>query len=98
MNVGFAVLKKPSEPSPFTKAHAHFQKQRNIKCRCQDPRKILNVSEDSTLEEIKDAYRNLMKRSHPDVSGSDGKQAVLLINAYRELREGTNTLYMVTRN
>ncbi len=51
-----------------------------------DPYKILGVSEQSTLSEIKRAYRCLAKKYHPDIGGD--KQKILEINsAWEILRE-----------
>mmetsp|Transcript_4898 Transcript_4898/g.13659 ORF Transcript_4898/g.13659 Transcript_4898/m.13659 type:complete len:455 (-) Transcript_4898:81-1445(-) len=50
---------------------------------------LLNVTEDSDLNEIKKAYRFLQKRCHPDISGHDQghAMAVLLNEAYATLQD-----------
>ncbi|KAI4366872.1 hypothetical protein MLD38_022682 [Melastoma candidum] len=47
---------------------------------------LLGVSPDSTSLEIKEAYRNLQKKHHPDVAGQKGHEYTLKLNeAYRVL-------------
>lgn len=50
-----------------------------------DPFKILNVSPNSTLDEIKRAFRTLIMRLHPDLTGDEegGQRASLVIEAYK---------------
>ncbi|KAJ0989020.1 hypothetical protein J5N97_007376 [Dioscorea zingiberensis] len=47
---------------------------------------LLGVSVDSTAKEIKDAYRRLQKKHHPDITGQGGHEYTLLLNqAYHAL-------------
>ena len=57
--------------------------------------KILQVSRDATQEEIKQQYRILAKRTHPDRVGTTGKDAMAEINeAYEVLSDKeTRTKY-----
>ncbi|XP_056176373.1 chaperone protein dnaJ C76, chloroplastic-like isoform X3 [Syzygium oleosum] len=47
---------------------------------------VLGVSPDSGSREIREAYRKLQKKHHPDVAGQEGHEYTLLLNeAYRVL-------------
>ncbi|XP_039124432.1 chaperone protein dnaJ C76, chloroplastic-like isoform X1 [Dioscorea cayenensis subsp. rotundata] len=47
---------------------------------------LLGVSLDSTAQEIKEAYRKLQKKHHPDIAGQKGHEYTLLLNeAYHVL-------------
>lgn len=47
---------------------------------------LLGVSADSNAQEIKDAYRKLQKKYHPDIAGQEGHEYALRLNeAYRVL-------------
>lgn len=46
---------------------------------------VLNVSQDSTTKEIKDAYRVLVKEFHPDKPGGDAEMFELITQAYNVL-------------
>ena len=48
-----------------------------------NPYKVLGISENSTLEEIKAAHRTLAKKYHPDTGGDENK--ILAINAAWEI-------------
>ncbi|KAI4350662.1 hypothetical protein L6164_005095 [Bauhinia variegata] len=49
---------------------------------------LLGVSADSSAQEIKEAYRKLQKRYHPDVAGQKGHELTLKLNkAYEVLME-----------
>lgn len=56
-----------------------------------DPFKILNVSPNSTLDEIKKAFRTLIMRLHPDLTGDEegGQKASLVIEAYKSAEKIT---------
>ncbi|KAG5527220.1 hypothetical protein RHGRI_028203 [Rhododendron griersonianum] len=48
--------------------------------------KLLGVSVDSTNKEIKEAYRKLQKKYHPDIAGQKGHEYTLVLNeAYKVL-------------
>lgn len=48
--------------------------------------KLLGVSVDSTNKEIKEAYRKLQKKYHPDIAGQKGHEHALMLNeAYKVL-------------
>ncbi|GMN42554.1 hypothetical protein TIFTF001_011749 [Ficus carica] len=47
---------------------------------------LLNVSVDSEPREIKEAYRKLQKKYHPDIAGQEGHEYTLMLNeAYKVL-------------
>ncbi|XVF14066.1 hypothetical protein REPUB_Repub09cG0024700 [Reevesia pubescens] len=47
---------------------------------------LLGVSADSNLQEIKEAYRRLQKKYHPDIAGQEGHEYTLMLNeAYKVL-------------
>uniref|UniRef100_A0A6N2M821 J domain-containing protein n=1 Tax=Salix viminalis TaxID=40686 RepID=A0A6N2M821_SALVM len=47
---------------------------------------LLGVSVDSSSQKIKEAYRNLLKKHHPDIAGHKGHEYTLLLNeAYNVL-------------
>ncbi|BCR03617.1 molecular chaperone DnaJ [Desulfuromonas versatilis] len=49
---------------------------------------IFNLSERASLEEIKDRYRELVKRHHPDrETGEDSERIRAITAAYRTLRK-----------
>ena len=51
-------------------------------------RKRLELSETATLKEIKDAYRRLSHRYHPDKNNDDGNEAMKSLNqAYKLILE-----------
>ncbi|CAL9114094.1 unnamed protein product [Musa textilis] len=56
---------------------------------------LLGVSTDSTPQQIKDAYRSLQKKHHPDIAGQKGHDYTLMLNqAYRTLmREESRSRY-----
>ncbi|XP_063812542.1 dnaJ homolog subfamily C member 28 [Pseudophryne corroboree] len=63
--------------------YSSFKHNRNIK----DCYRLMNVSEDCSVDEIRDSYRTLAKKYHPD-SGSttaDANMFVQIDEAYREL-------------
>ena len=49
-----------------------------------DPHKVLGVTADATLEEIRDAYKQKAKRYHPDAGGEDWSFRIL-VQAYEML-------------
>ena len=54
----------------------------------KDYYKILNISETSTLEEIKLAYRKLARKWHPDVAGNSSE----VISKFKDINEAYETL------
>lgn len=56
-----------------------------------DPFKILNISPDSTLSEIKKAFRALIMTHHPDLTGDErsGQRASRVIEAYKSAEKIT---------
>jgi curved DNA-binding protein CbpA len=58
----------------------------------ESPHDILGVRRDATEEEVKKAFREGVKRTHPDrVDGGDEKELKRLIEAYRVLSTQTQT-------
>ena len=56
----------------------------------KDYYKILNISENSTQDEIKSAYRRLARKWHPDVAGNSNEA----INTFKDINEAyENTNY-----
>jgi DnaJ-class molecular chaperone len=58
--------------------------------RTQRPHEVLQVSETATLDEVKGAYRRLVKIYHPDksdsfVQTSNAEILKIVINAYEEM-------------
>ena len=49
----------------------------------KDYYKILNISENSTQDEIKSAYRRLARKWHPDVAGNSNEA----INKFKDINE-----------
>ncbi len=47
--------------------------------------KLLGVSENASVEEIKEAYRKLAKKYHPDISKNDSEKFKLITQAYKTL-------------
>ncbi|MFW5747431.1 MAG: DnaJ domain-containing protein [bacterium] len=49
---------------------------------------ILEISRDASTEELKEAYRSLVKRYHPDLTGdvASGKKLAEIVQAYKSLR------------
>ena len=58
-----------------------------------NPYAILNISENASLEEIKAAYRSLVKKYHPDVNKTQGAEELFkkVQNAYETLLSSPNT-------
>ncbi|KAL7232602.1 hypothetical protein ACSBR2_010588 [Camellia fascicularis] len=56
---------------------------------------LLGVSVDSSTQEIKEAYRKLQKKYHPDIAGQKGHEYTLMLNeAYKVLiKEGLRREY-----
>ena len=54
----------------------------------KDYYKILNISENSTQDEIKSAYRRLARKWHPDVAGNSNEA----INKFKDINEAYETL------
>jgi curved DNA-binding protein CbpA len=50
---------------------------------------VLNVSNDCTIKEIKEAYKILVKEFHPDKPGGDSEMFELIIHAYNILSNPT---------
>lgn len=50
-----------------------------------EARKIFGLNDTATLKEIKDAYRRLSHRHHPDKNNGDGGEAMKEINRAFEL-------------
>lgn len=82
-------LPKPPQFNP-NKPISSFR-QRSIGVRCsygktgeeakkEDYYKLLGVSIDSTPKEIKEAYRKLQKKYHPDIAGERGHEHTLKLN------------------
>ncbi|MCS7307453.1 MAG: J domain-containing protein [Aquificaceae bacterium] len=53
----------------------------------EDPYSILEVSRNATTQEIKSAWRRLIKTYHPDAGGSEGEKARKINEAYRILSD-----------
>ena len=54
-----------------------------------DPYRILGLSREASLDEVKRAYRRLAKANHPDAAGSEALNRFLAIqSAYEQLVEG----------
>jgi|GEM_PF-3756942 len=56
----------------------------------QNHYKNLGISQESSLNEIKSAYRNLAKKYHPDSSNSDVKKFLEIKKSYEFLIENSN--------
>lgn len=50
--------------------------------------RILEISSEASTEELKEAYRRLVKRYHPDLTGDggSGKKLAEIVNAYKTLK------------
>lgn len=50
--------------------------------------RILEISDEASTEELKEAYRRLVKRYHPDLTGdwASGKKLAEIVQAYKTLR------------
>lgn len=64
---------------------------------------VLNVSQDSTQKEIKDAYRVLVKEFHPDKPGGDAEMFELVTHAYNilinpETRKNYDEIYALSKH
>ena len=57
-----------------------------------DPYHILNISSDATEQQVKDAYRKLAKRYHPDVSkeADAADKFIAITEAYETILDGTS--------
>ena len=62
-----------------------------------DPYKILGVSQDATEEQIKDAYRELAKKYHPDVY-NDSPLSDLAEEKMKEINEAYDTVMNMRRS
>lgn len=63
---------------------------------------VLNISQDATKQEIKDAYKKLAKQFHPDKAGGDSEMFELVTHAYNVLlnsnsREEYDKLYKLAK-
>ncbi|HBD93984.1 MAG: hypothetical protein A2015_12220 [Spirochaetes bacterium GWF1_31_7] len=52
-----------------------------------DPFYILNIPENSTVENIKKAFRELIRKHHPDINGGDAGKTAEIIEAYHAAME-----------
>lgn len=100
MPASILPLHKVSVPKPSL-VHGNFNsnnssnprlKKRKSLIRCnqrrtkQDYYQLLGVSVDSNVQEIKEAYRKLQKKHHPDIAGQEGNEYASMLNeAYRVL-------------
>lgn len=50
-----------------------------------DPYEVLGISQDATLEQIKQRYRDLAKVYHPDKQNGDTKAMAKLNQAYQQI-------------
>jgi hypothetical protein len=58
-------------------------------CFQMNPYEILEVSPNASDAEIKSAYRKAVKKHHPDVTGNNNNESIILINkAYELLTDG----------
>ena len=55
-----------------------------------DPYRILGVSRDSSLKDIKRRYYKLLKKYHPDRNGGDDRKITLVTKAYNILSDSNN--------
>ena len=55
----------------------------------REPHEVLGVTRDASEEEVRSAYRDMVKEHHPDVSDADdaGERFVDIRDAYEEMRE-----------
>jgi len=63
-------------------------------------RRILGVSDDANIEEIKTAFRKLAKKYHPDVVSDLDSEYLFknIVNAYEFLTKGKNGHFNFLRN
>jgi hypothetical protein len=57
-----------------------------------DPYQILNISSDASEQQVKDAYRQLAKKYHPDVSKevNASEKFIAITEAYETIQDGTS--------
>ncbi|KAJ4961546.1 hypothetical protein NE237_021456 [Protea cynaroides] len=61
-------------------------RKRGVEAKTADYYKLLGVSVDSNPQEIKEAYRKLQKKHHPDIAGQKGHEYTIMLNeAYHVL-------------
>ena len=65
----------------------HYQRKKTDAQRVQNAYRSLRISESSTNAEIKQAYRRLMNKNHPDKLASKNLDAVAISEAERKTRE-----------
>ena len=73
-------------PRTFRPASALLKRVTNL--RWTNPYVILRVPENASPDEIKKAYAQLAKITHPDVNGGDSTEFEKISEAYRLLKEG----------
>ncbi|MBP5610244.1 MAG: DnaJ domain-containing protein, partial [Clostridia bacterium] len=58
----------------------------------KDPYQILGISPSATDEEVKEAYRNLARKYHPDNYTADNPLADLATEKIQEINEAYDTI------
>jgi hypothetical protein len=63
-----------------------------------DPHSVLGVTADASIDDAARAYRELAKRYHPDVAGTDGASRMAEVNVAYELLRSSHRPRAITRD